>query len=53
MVWVRLCPDGTDQDEAQNTDTEFNQQSGALCVACGFSGNLDDFKVKSMQQSDH
>jgi hypothetical protein len=46
MVWVRLFPDGTDQDEAQNTDTEFNQQSGAICAACGFNGNLGDFKVE-------
>jgi hypothetical protein len=35
------------EDEAQNTDTEFNQQSGAICAACGFGGNLGDFKVEN------
>lgn len=46
QVWVRLTPDGSDQDEAENADTEFNQQSGAMCAACGFHGNLDDFRVE-------
>jgi hypothetical protein len=42
-VWVRLCPDGTDIFAAANGDHEWSDHSGAVCIACGYSGNVSDF----------
>jgi len=42
-IWVRLCPDGTDDTASENGDTEWTHHSGAKCCACGFGGNVSDF----------
>ena len=48
-VWVRLCPDGTDDTAAENGDTEWTDHSGAKCRACGFGGNVSDFSKSGGQ----
>ena len=42
-VWVRLCPDGSDVTQAANGDHEWSNNSGAVCQACGHSGNAAEF----------
>lgn len=49
-VWVRLCPDGTDVTAAENGDTEWTDHSGAKCCACGFAGNVSDFKAAGTER---
>jgi hypothetical protein len=45
-VWVRLCPDGTDSNEAECFDTEWTDESAAKCCACGHSGIVRDFDTE-------
>jgi hypothetical protein len=42
-IWVRLVPDGTDVDEAQDHDHEWDEKSPAVCRACDFQGTVFDF----------
>jgi hypothetical protein len=42
-IWVRLVPDGTDVDEAQDHDHEWDENSQAICRACDFQGTVADF----------
>lgn len=46
---VRLTPDGTDADEANSGDHEWDGGSPCCCVACGFSGRVSDFAVKEAE----
>jgi len=40
VVWVRLCPDGTDVYEAANGDHEWSEASAAYCAHCGQHGTV-------------
>ena len=42
-VWVRLCPDGTDIFEAHNGDHTWDDDSAAVCCACGHNGTAREF----------
>jgi hypothetical protein len=45
QIWVRLFPDGSDPDEAHNTDHEWDDGSPAYCEACGWHGHVKDLLV--------
>ncbi|MEJ6846808.1 hypothetical protein V3589_11385 [Sinorhizobium fredii] len=40
LVWVRLCDDGTDTDNAQSGDHEWDEHSACACVTCGWQGTV-------------
>ncbi|TXM96396.1 hypothetical protein FV242_33685 [Methylobacterium sp. WL64] len=42
-VWVRVTPDGTDPDNAENGDHEFTPASPAMCSGCGHRGTVAEF----------
>jgi len=39
-VWVRLTPDGTDNDAADDGDHEWDDDSVCRCAACGWAGTV-------------
>jgi predicted molibdopterin-dependent oxidoreductase YjgC len=41
-VWIRLTPDGS---EVQDGDHEWDENSKAECVSCGFKGTVKDFET--------
>jgi hypothetical protein len=43
IVWVRLCPDGTDITEADNGDHEWTNKSKAVCCTCGHTSSVGKF----------
>lgn len=43
-VWVRLTSDGTDADESQNGDHEWDEKSKATCAACNWSGTVGELE---------
>ena len=43
MVWVRLCPDGTDVTLADNGDHEWDARNNAACGSCGHHGDVAAF----------
>jgi hypothetical protein len=45
-VFVRLTSDGTDADESKIGDHEWDNDSLAVCYACGFSVTVRDFEIK-------
>lgn len=42
-VWVRVSQDGTDVTAAANGDHEWNDDSRAVCGACGHAGSVKTF----------
>lgn len=47
LVWVRLCPDGTDADISHDGSHEWDDSSNAVCWHCGFTGKVRDFSGDS------
>lgn len=43
FIWVRLSTDGTDPDEADNTDHEWDDSHRARCGACEHMGTVGEF----------
>jgi hypothetical protein len=43
-VWLRVMEDGTDADQSENGDHDFEPTSPATCNACGFAGRVQDFE---------
>lgn len=50
-VWVRLCPDGTDDTLAHNGDHEWDDDSPAYCHACDFQGEVRHLVKRGPQAS--
>ena len=46
MISVRVTVDGTDLDELQNHDHEWDEKSACGCCQCGHAGVVADFKVQ-------
>jgi hypothetical protein len=42
-IWVRLCHDGTDADEAHCGGHEWSDASPAMCCACDYVGTVREF----------
>jgi hypothetical protein len=47
-IWVRLCDDGTDTDEAHSGDHEWSDASPAVCCACHYAGTVREFTDASV-----
>ena len=47
IVWVRLCPDGTDATLAHNGDHEWGDDSAAYCNACDFQGQARHLRERA------
>lgn len=45
-IWVRLVPDGTDQDESADSSVDWNDDSLCICRACGHAGAAKQFEIK-------
>lgn len=46
-VWVRLLVDGTDPYEASNQHHDWDDESDAICNACGQHGTVGGFRTES------
>lgn len=44
LVSVKLCPDGTDDDETFDGH-EWDKKSPCRCSNCDFSGQVSDFEI--------
>lgn len=50
LVALRLTPDGTDIMQSGSSSEEWDDDSPAICCACGHSGTVDDFTIKEEQK---
>jgi hypothetical protein len=47
VVWVRLTEDGTDADQPDNGNHEWDDDSRCTCGKCGHNGTVRDFEWRT------
>lgn len=46
-VWLRVTEDGTDADQSEDGNHDFEPTSPATCNTCGFAGRVQDFEQEN------